>query len=276
MGKDLVESLNVRVIGSGLHTVVLAHGFGCTQSLWDYVLPSLVNGGDTAYKVILFDWPGASTTNLHDFDSSLFSKFYHAFAQTLLALLKQLQVNSCTYVGHSMSAMIGCIAAVSQPSLFNKLILVGASPRYLNERDYYGGFEQVDLDELYDAMAADFEGWAARFARLVVGVEDAGDAIERFTVTLSGMRPDVAISMAKVIFESDFRGIVEEVKGKTMEVSVLQTRKDIAVPLVVSDYMKHHLGSEGSVDVLPTDGHLPQFSAPNLFTAALLRRLNNN
>lgn len=273
-GKKLAQSLNVRVVGLGLdQTVVLAHGFGCTQSLWDYVIPSLVNNN----KVIVFDWPGASTTNVPDFDPSLFNS-YHGFAETLLALLKELQVDSCTFVGHSMAAMIGCIAALSQPNLFNKLILVGASPRYLNEHDYYGGFEQEDLDHLYDAMAADFQGWAASFGPSVVGVEGAHDAIDRFTAMLSGMSPDVAKAMAKAIFESDCRSILEEVikKSKMIDVHVLQTRKDLAVPLVVSDYFKDHLGSKGSVEVLQTDGHLPQLSAPLLFNTALLRHLNIN
>eukprot|EP00250_Pteridium_aquilinum_P013452 c21350_g1_i2 orf=235-1122(-) len=278
-GKTLEEVMNVKVVGKGSEALVLAHGFGGTQAHWEALVPLLIN--EKSYRVILIDWPGACTTDVDDFDTSVFDckSLYTGFAHMLIDLLQdELHIHSCTFVGHSMSAMIGCIAALTHPSLFKKLILVGASPRYLNDRDYYGGFEREDLDQLYEAMATDFEGWAVGFAAAVVGAEAEQDAIDVFTRTLSSMRPEVALAMAKGIFESDFRSVIEEMKQVTgdgsIEVHVLQTCKDLAVPLLVSDYLKSHLDSNGCLEILQTDGHVPQLSAPDLFLSALLRHLS--
>lgn len=277
-GKELVEALNVREVGEaeGQRTVVMAHGFGCTQSVWDAVLPMLLNYGlEGGVRIIVFDWPGAPSCKLKPLPL-----FYNAFSEILFSLLQELHVSSCIFVGHSMSAMIGCITALRQPSLFHKLILVGASPRYLNGGDYYGGFEQEDLEHMYNAMATNFKGWAAGFARMVVGEDSAEEAIEKFAATLSSMRADVALGMAKTIFQSDFRGVVEELCLKLqapdndLRVVLLQMHKDVAVPLVVADYFKLRFGNQGAVEVLQTEGHLPHLSAPHLFAEALLRQLN--
>ncbi|KAH7298363.1 hypothetical protein KP509_25G039400 [Ceratopteris richardii] len=257
--------------------------FGDDLSLWDEVLPSLlsypVEGG---MRVMVFDWPGSASTS---FDFAPTSRLYHVFADLLVSLLQELEIRSCIYVGHSMSAMIGCLAALTEPALFRKLILVGASPRYLNEEAYYGGFEQDDLNNLFDAMARDFCGWAEGFARAVVGTDAPDVAVRKFESTLSGMQPDTALAMAKAIFLSDFRSDIGSVakvldagsqNGKpsgTANIVVLQTEKDLAVPLLVSDYLKMVLGDRGRVEVLQVEGHLPQLSAPETFNSALRRAL---
>ncbi|KAI5081201.1 hypothetical protein GOP47_0004384 [Adiantum capillus-veneris] len=277
-GDELLEALNVRVMGDeeAQLTLVLAHGFGCTQTVWEDVLPTLLNhpiqGG---IRTIIFDWPGAASTELTPQPA-----FYPAFSHILLSILQHLHVSSCIYVGHSMAAMIGCIAALRQPDLFDKLILVGASPRYLNTEAYYGGFEQEELDQLYGAMANDFHGWAAGFARAVVGADADKEAVAKFEAMLSGMQPEVALGMAKSIFQSDHRGVLEDLADKLhnenidgMKVVVLQTRKDGAVPPAVSDYLKLHLGSKARVEVLQVEGHVPHLSAPHLFTSALLNNI---
>ncbi|MCO5588962.1 hypothetical protein L7F22_042926 [Adiantum nelumboides] len=276
-GEKLLEALNVRVMGDeeAEMTLVLAHGFGCTQSVWDDVLPTLLNhpiqGG---MRAIVFDWPGAASTELTPPAS-----FYHTFSQILLSLLQYLHVSSCIYVGHSMSAMVGCIAALRQPAVFDKLILVGASPRYLNSGGYYGGYEQDDLDHLYGAMTEDFNGWAAGFARAVVGADAEEEAVEKFEATLSGMQSEVALGMAKAIFQSDYREMLEDLvemlqnENGRMKVVVLQTHKDVAVPLAVSDYLKLHLGNQARVEFLQVEGHLPHLSSPHIFTSALLSNI---
>lgn len=274
-GKTLQDAMNVRVVGKGEDTLVLAHGFGGTQALWEGVLPSLLQAHK---RIVLLDWPGACTTDVLDFDTSFFdcnSGLYERFAHILVTLLQEeLHIDSCTFVGHSMSAMIGCIAARDHPTLFKKLVLVGASPRYLNDRDYYGGFEREDVDQLYEAMQTDFEGWATSFGAVVVGVESNRDAIDTFTGTLSHMKPEVALSIAKAIFESDYRSMIEEMgEEDSVEVHVLQTCKDLAVPLLVSDYFKRHLRSNGCLEILQIDGHAPHLSEPHLFCSALLRHL---
>ncbi|XP_065617465.1 probable esterase KAI2 [Quercus suber] len=158
------EAHNVKVLGTGVQNLVLAHGFGTDQSVWKHLIPHVVDN----YRVVLYDNMGAGTTNPDYFDFERYSTL-EGHAYDLLAILEELQIESCIFVGHSVSAMIGAIASISRPDLFSKLVMISASPRYLNDVDYYGGFEQEDLDQLFEAMRSNYKAWCSGFAPLAVG-----------------------------------------------------------------------------------------------------------
>ncbi|KAK1372247.1 putative esterase KAI2 [Heracleum sosnowskyi] len=259
---------NVKVVGSGAETIVLAHGFGTDQSVWKHLVPHIVDD----YRVILFDNMGAGTTNPDYFDFDRYATL-EGYAFDVIAILTELQVQSCIYVGHSVSAMIGSIASISRPDLFTKLILVSGSPRYLNDVDYFGGFEQEDLDQLFEAMQSNFKAWCAGFAPLAVGGDMDSVAVQEFSRTLFNMRPDIALSVAKIIFMSDLRHLLCHV---TIPCHIIQSMKDLAVPVVVSEYLHRNIGSESIVEVMSTDGHLPQLSSPDVVIPVLLRHIRNN
>lgn len=262
---SLFELHNVRVTGTGEEVVVLGHGFGTDQSVWKQVIPHLMD----EYRLILFDNLGAGTTNPDYFSFDRYSTL-HGYAYDLLAILEELQVTSCMYIGHSVMGMVGCLASIERPDLFTKLVLVSASPRYLNDVNYFGGFEQEDLDQLFEAMQSNFKAWVSGFAPLAVGDDMDSFAVQEFSRTLFSVRPDIAYAVAKIIFESDFRGILPYV---SVPCHILQSNKDLAVPVVVSDYLHQHLGSKSIVEILPTEGHLPQLSSPDVVIPALRRHL---
>ncbi|MCO5598963.1 hypothetical protein L7F22_053062 [Adiantum nelumboides] len=262
---SLFELHNVRVTGTGEEVVVLAHGFGSDQSVWKQVIPHLTDD----YRLILFDNMGAGTTDPDYFSFDRYSTL-HGYAYDLLSILEELQVSSCVYIGHSVMGMVGCLASIERPDLFTKLILMSASPRYLNDVNYFGGFEQDDLDQLFEAMQSNFKAWVSGFAPLAVGDDMDSFAVQEFSRTLFSVRPDIAFGVAKVIFESDFRGILPYV---TIPCHILQSNKDLAVPVVVSDYLHQALGAKSIVEILQTEGHLPQLSSPNVVVPALRRHL---
>lgn len=259
-GDQLLKALNVTVIGSGSRVIIVTHGFGANQSAWDSLLPSLVKMG----KVVLLDWPGAGTTNPDDFDFSVFES-YSGYADSLLGVLEVLRVERCTFLGHSMSGMIACIAATKKPEVFDKLVLLSASPRYLNGPDYHGGFEQTHIDQMFEAIRTDLKGWAAGFAQLLVGVDDK-HAIDKYEKSLLEMRPDVILTLAKNIFLSDYRDLLPQVKTR---VHILQTSKDNAVPMVVANYMRDNFGSKATLEVVLTEGHIPHSTAPDVLMDSL-------
>lgn len=119
------EAHNVKVLGTGVQNLVLAHGFGTDQSVWKHLIPHVVDN----YRVVLYDNMGAGTTNPEYFDFERYSTL-EGHAYDLLAILEELQIESCIFVGHSVSAMIGAIASISRPDLFSKLVMISASPRY--------------------------------------------------------------------------------------------------------------------------------------------------
>eukprot|EP01018_Ginkgo_biloba_P021127 Gb_10936 [translate_table: standard] len=260
MESGLLDALNVKVIGSGERVVVLSHGFGTDQSVWQYILPSLV--GD--FKVIVFDMVFAGTVNPNHFDFDRYTSL-SAYAADLLTILDELKVEKCSYVGHSVSAMVGCIASIKRPDLFQELILLGASPRYLNDESYEGGFERGDIDELLSRMKSDYGVWVSGFARLLVGVDEPS-LVEEFSRTMLSMKPDIAFIIIKTAFESDMRSILGEVKTPC---SIIQTTKDKVVPMGVAYYLQCHLGGKVSIEILETDGHLPHMTSPDLFLQVL-------
>ncbi|EYU44463.1 hypothetical protein ABFS82_08G055600 [Erythranthe guttata] len=262
------EAHNVRVVGSGQLTIVLAHGFGTDQSVWKHLVPHLVE----EYRVVLYDNMGAGTTNPDYFDFDRYSTL-EGYAYDVIAILEELRIQSCVYVGHSVSAMIGVIASVTRPELFSKIITVSASPRYLNDPDYYGGFEEEDIVQLFDAMGSNYKSWCAGWAPLAVGGDMESLAVQEFSRTLFNMRPDIALSVAQTIFYSDVRPLLGHV---TVPCHVIQSVKDLAVPVVVSEYLHQNLGGDSIVEVMSTDGHLPQLSSPDVVVPVLLRHIRFN
>ncbi|KAI7987067.1 Strigolactone esterase D14 [Camellia lanceoleosa] len=83
-----------------------------------------------------------------------------------------MNLKSSVFVGHSMSGIIGCIASIKRPELFKRLILVAASPRYINLEDYEGGFESSDVEQLLSSIGSNFHQWASSFASRVVDPND--------------------------------------------------------------------------------------------------------
>ncbi|KAK2657586.1 hypothetical protein Ddye_010638 [Dipteronia dyeriana] len=259
---------NITAMGSGQQIIVLAHGFGTDQSVWKHLVPHLV----VDYRVVMYDNMGAGTTNPEFFDFDRYSTL-EGYAYDLLAIIEELQIESCIYVGHSVSAMIGAIASISRPDLFSKIVMVSSSPRYLNDVDYYGGFEQEDLDQLFNAMRSNYKAWCSGFAPLAVGGDMESVAVQEFSRTLFNMRPDIALSVAQVIFQSDVRHVLSLV---TVPCHIIQSMKDLAVPVVISEYLHRNLGGDSIVEVMQSDGHLPQLSSPDSVIPVLIRHIRHD
>ncbi|KAK7844457.1 probable strigolactone esterase DAD2 [Quercus suber] len=265
MGTSLLENLNVRVEGSGQRTLVLAHGFGTDQSVWQRILPYFT----PHYRVILYDLVCAGSVNPDFFDFRRYTTL-DAYVDDLLYILDAHRVDRCAYVGHSVSAMIGILASIRRPELFSKLILVGASPRFLNDNDYHGGFEQGEIEKVFEAMESNYEAWVNGFAPLAVGA-DVPTAVREFSRTLFNMRPDISLFVSRMIFNSDLRGVLGLVK---VPCCIFQTARDVSVPASVATYLKDHLGGRNTVEMLETEGHLPHLSAPYLMAQKLRRALS--
>ncbi|KAD3640890.1 hypothetical protein E3N88_30113 [Mikania micrantha] len=261
------EAHNVKVIGEGQETVVLGHGFGTDQSLWKHLLPDLAT--EPNYKVVLYDIMGAGTTNPDLFDFSRYSTL-EGHAMDLIAILEELKLTRCVFVGHSLSCMISLIASVLRPDLFVKLVLISPSCKFVNTDEFYGGFKQHDVDQLYEAMKTDYLSWCLEFARLIVGGDTESVAVQDYSRTLINMKPDIALCTLQMIFESDLRNLLGQVQ---VPCHIIQSCKDAAVPSTVTDYMRRNIGSTAIVEIMQIEGHIPQLSAPGVFVPVLLRHI---
>lgn len=180
-------------------------------------------------------------------------------------MCSELKLTQCIMVGHSVSGMVSLLAALVKPQYFNKLIFIGASPRYLNDNGYVGGFEQSDLDAIYAAMSSNYYAWASGFAPLVMGNPDQPELATEYAKTLSAIRPDIAQTVARVIFQSDHRAELPKLKIPTV---ILQANNDIAVPPEVGEYMVAKIPNSQLISISAT-GHLPHLSAPDIVTSAI-------
>ncbi|MBB5711035.1 pimeloyl-ACP methyl ester carboxylesterase [Sphingomonas xinjiangensis] len=249
----LAKRHRARLVGNGSRVVVFSHGLGTDQSSWHAVLERL--GG--SFTAFLYDIPGASALMPEDFDPKDYRSIA-AFADDLLALMDEVGITSCDYVGHSVSGMIGALASIEESERFRKLLLINASPRYLNDVGYVGGFEESDVEGLLAAMADNYQAWVAGFASAAVGV-DVPAAVDDFAAGLLAMRPDVTIQIARAIFESDVRRLLPLV---TVPSVLVHARGDIAVPEAVATYLRSHI--EGSrLEWIGTPGHMPHLAAPD-------------
>ncbi|BDA80551.1 hydrolase [Leptospira kobayashii] len=254
------KNLNLKIVGNGKETLLLGNGFGTDQSAWDKILPSLT----TDYKVILFDLVGSGKTDPKLYSPIRYSSLF-AYAEDLIELISETQSGPITYVSHSVSGMIGLLASNRRPELFKKLVFIGASPRYLNDKDYIGGFTQEALNQLYAAMETNFFGWTAGFAPIVMENKNNPDLAHSFESTLREIRPDIALSVAKTIFQSDHRQDLPHCKH---EVLIIQSASDIAVPVEVGKYLEKNL-SNGRYVQIQSEGHFPHISAPELVIKAM-------
>lgn len=252
-GADVLLRHHVRLVGTGTQTVVLAHGFGSDQTAWRHLERAFL----PHYRLVLFNMVGATSANIDHYSPHRY-KSLHSYAADLLELLSALDLQQVIYVGHSMSAMIGVLAALSQPARFAKLILLNASPHYLNDGSYRGGFEPSDIEGLYAAMAANYHTWASGYASQAMGNGDRPELSAEFTATLSAIRPDVAVAVARLIFQSDHRADLAQL---TIPALVVQSNQDVAVPLAVGQYLAHHI-PRAELVVIAAEGHLPHVSAP--------------
>lgn len=241
-------------------TVLLVHGFGTDQTIWHDLLPLL----DPALRVITYDQAGCGQC-----DPSVFVQHHylnlHGFAKDLATLAQSLDLRDAILVGHSFGAMVGVLAALQVPACFSRLALIGASPRYLDDGDYHGGFQEQDIDQVYRMAMANYSGWADAYAPVAVGQANGPDLAARFARSLKAIPPERALTILCAILQSDHRQALPLLNHP---VRILQTQRDSLVPLPVAQYMARAL-PHAELRMLDAEGHLPHLTAPDQVAAAL-------
>ena len=259
-------NVNVSGVPDG-RPLVFAHGFGCDQNMWRFVAPRFA--GD--HQVILFDHVGAGGSDLSAYDERRYASL-DGYAQDVLDLCSELDLHDVVFVGHSVSAMIGVLAAKREPERFAGLVLVGPSPRYTDEGDYRGGFTEQDISELLDSLDSNYLGWSAQMAPVIMGNPDRPELGAELTASFCRTDPAIARKWARVTFTSDNRADLATVCVPTL---VLQCTHDAIAPVEVGEYVTQHIPGAEMV-MLDATGHCPNLSAPDATADAIeafLRRI---
>jgi sigma-B regulation protein RsbQ len=251
---------NVNVSGSGDRAMMFAHGFGCDQNMWTAVAREF----EDDFRVVLFDYVGHGRSDLAAYSAERYSTL-GGFADDVVEIGQVLGLRGAVFVGHSVSAMIGAIASLKAPGMFSDLVMVGPSPRYIDDEGYRGGFSRAQIDELLEFLADNHLGWSAAMAPAIMGNPDRPDLSARLENSFCNTDPEIAREFARVTFMSDNRNDLSAISARTL---VLQCSDDIIAPVEVGEYVHASLPNS-EYRLLGATGHCPNLSAPEEVTAAI-------
>jgi sigma-B regulation protein RsbQ len=251
---------NVTIRGSGQVPMIFAHGFGCDQHMWRFVAPAF----ESDYKVIAFDHVGAGLSDLSAYDRAKYSSLA-GYADDVLEICRELDLNGSIFVGHSVSAMIGILAAIKEPARFAKLVLIGPSPCYINDGGYVGGFSQADIEELLESMDSNYLGWSSAMAPAIMGNPERPALGEELTNSFCRTDPTIAKQFARVTFLSDNRADLPKLHTPAL---ILQCAHDAIAPESVGEYL-HRTLAHSQLVMMQATGHCPNLSAPAETIAAI-------
>ncbi|MFE9680512.1 alpha/beta fold hydrolase [Streptomyces sp. NPDC006285] len=259
---DIRSRNNVTVIGpEEAPVVVLAHGFGCDQNMWRLTVPDLAK----QYRVVLFDYVGSGGSDLSAWDQERYSSL-QGYAQDVVDVLEELDLKKAVFVGHSVSAMVGVLAARTAPERIGALVMVAPSPCYVDDDGYRGGFTAEDIDELLDSLESNYLGWSSTMAPVIMGNPERPELGQELTNSFCATDPDIARIFARTTFLSDSR---EDLKSVTVPTLVLECSQDVIAPREVGAYVHAAIPSSRLV-TLDATGHCPQLSAPEATSGAIL------
>jgi sigma-B regulation protein RsbQ len=251
---DALRRNNVKVTGrADGRPMIFAHGFGCDQNMWRFVAPAF----EADHRVVLFDHVGAGGSDLSAYDPERYGSL-DGYAEDVLEICRELNLSDAIFVGHSVSTMIGVLAAARDPQRIGKLVLVGPSPRYVDDDGYTGGFSREDIEELLESLDSNFLGWSSTMAPVIMGNPDRPELGAELTESFCRSDPDIAARFARVTFMSDNRSDLAEVRVPTL---VLQCSEDAIAPRAVGEYVHRQIPGSTLVQLAAT-GHCPNLSAP--------------
>jgi sigma-B regulation protein RsbQ len=240
--------------------MLFAHGFGCDQGMWRFVAPDF----EVDHRVVLFDQVGSGNSDLSAYDPEKYGSL-RGYAADVVEICRELGLADVVFVGHSVSAMMGVLAFQQAPEIFGALVMVGPSPRYVDDGEYRGGFTRDDIVGMLDSLDSNHLGWSGQMAPVIMGNAERPELAEELTNSFCRTDPDIARRFARVTFLSDNR---KDLASVTVPTLVLQCTDDVIAPEVVGRYV--HEAIPGSVFTkLSATGHCPNLSAPEETTAAI-------
>ena len=240
--------------------LVFAHGFGCDQEMWRFVTPEFE--GD--HRIVLFDHVGAGNSDLSAYDRDKYNSL-RGYAADVVEICRALELTDVVFVGHSVSSMVGVLAAAAAPERFGALVLIGPSPRYIDDGEYVGGFTEADITDLLASLDSNYLGWSSAMAPVIMGNPDRPELGAELTASFCRTDPEIQKRFARVTFMSDNRADLAKVQVPAL---VLQCSDDVIAPDAVGEYVHRNLPGSHLVR-LQASGHCPNLSAPQETIAAI-------
>ncbi|MFI5977464.1 alpha/beta fold hydrolase [Streptomyces sp. NPDC051452] len=264
---DIRRRNNVTLTGpADAPAVVLAHGFGCDQNMWRLIVPALAE----RHRVVLFDYVGSGGSDLSAWSRERYSSL-EGYARDAAEVCEELDLERAVFVGHSVSAMVGVLAARAVPERIGALVMVGPSPRYIDDDGYRGGFSAEDVDELLASLESNYLGWSSVMAPVIMGNPDRPELGQELTNSFCATDPDIARVFARTTFLTDSR---DDLKSVAVPTLILECAQDVIAPREVGAFV-HAAVPDSRLVTLDATGHCPQLSAPEATAREILDFLAN-
>lgn len=257
---DILKRNNVNILGEGDKVMLFAHGFGCDQNAWKYIIDSFASD----YKLILFDYVGAGKSDLSAYDAKKYDSL-NGYVSDVIDICDALKLKDIIFVGHSVSCIIGGLASIKRPTLFKKLIFIGPSPCYISKEGYEGGFDQETIDSLLEVMEEDYISWARSLAPDIMSKSNGPALGQELSDSFCSIDPLIAKQFARVTFLSDNRNDLPKILVASL---TIQCAEDMIAPLVVGQYINQNTPNN-TLTILKAYGHCPHMSHPSETIAAI-------
>lgn len=268
MTENILLRNNVKISGRGEQPLMFAHGFGCDQSMWRFVAPAF----EADYKIVLFDYVGSGKSDPQAYRAARYGDLT-GYARDVLEICDALELKDVIFVGHSVSSMIGVLAAIERPTLFKNLIQVVPSPCYINQPpDYVGGFERADIEGLLDMMDKNFVGWASFLAPVIMKNEERPELGRELEESFCSIDPTIARRFAEATFYADNRADLPKLQTPSL---IIQVTDDAIAPVSVGEFLHRNL-PESTLHLMDATGHCPHLSHPRETIEIIKNYLNKN
>jgi sigma-B regulation protein RsbQ len=254
MLETLIKQNNVTILGNSSKVMFFVHGYGCDQNMWRFITPHFKD----TYKIVLIDLVGCGKSDENAYDYDKYNSL-EGHADDIITICDALNLEDVCMVAHSVSAMIATLAAVKRPALFKKLIMIGPSPRYINDADYFGGFSEKDIEELLETLDSNYLGWSSAMAPVIMDNLDRPELAAELETSFCQNNPEIASHFAKVTFLADNRSDLKKLATDTL---IIQSKKDAIASLEVGQFVHKNIENSKLV-VLESTGHCPHMSAPH-------------
>lgn len=264
MKKTTVERNHVIQFGKGIQPMIFAHGYGCDQKMWRFITPEFEDN----YKIILFDHTGSGNSDETAYDFEKYNSL-SGYALDIIEICDELKISNIIFIGHSVSCMIGLLASIQRPELFEKLILIGPSPCYINYEDYFGGFSREDIEDMVDTLESNYLGWSSHITPIISGHPEKPEYSKELHNSFCRMNPEIAKHFAKVTFLGDNR---EDLVKVSVPVQIIQSNPDVISNVEVGKFV-HEKIQNSIYTQIEVPGHIPQLTNPSATINAIRKFL---
>lgn len=258
---------NIKIKGKGENVILFAHGYGCDQNMWRFIIPAF----EENYKIVTFDHVGSGKSDWSSYNKNKYSDL-KGYASDVVEICEKLNLDKVILVAHSVSAMIALLAAQKRPDLFTRIIMIGPSPKYINDNEYFGGFSEEDIMDMIDALDNNYLGWSSSITPVIMGNPDKPELTEELKNSFCQHDPEIAKHFARVTFLGDNR---KDLPTLTTPTLIIQCSEDIIAPVKVGEYVYKSIPNS-RMSMIEATGHCPHLSHPKQTIDIIKNYLNTN